>query len=77
MLVFAYSQVFLSIVFMSKTLFDAAKLDKDLKVHWCRYENLTKHSSSYENSITKIAHYDTFHFFRYTNLQIYRNNRAR
>ena len=33
MLVFAYSQVFLSIVFMSKMLFDAAKLDKDLKVH--------------------------------------------
>ena len=31
-----------------------------LKVHQCKFENLTTSSSSYENNMLKIAHLNTF-----------------
>ena len=43
--------------------------DSCLKVHQCRYENLTIYSSSYKNSILQISHYNTFSFMKYAHLR--------
>ena len=37
----------------------------DLKVHWCRYENLLISSSSHKNNMPKISHCNTVYFLRY------------
>ena len=37
-----------------------------LKVHQCRYENLPISSSSHENNMPKVSHYNTVNFLRYT-----------
>ena len=39
---------------------------KHLKVHKCRYENLSIPSSSCKNNMPKVSHDKTLYFLRYT-----------
>ena len=37
-----------------------------LKVHQCKYENVSKYSSSDKNNMSKVSHYNTIYFLIYT-----------
>ena len=40
-------------------------INKTLKVHYCRSENLLTFSSLHKNNVPKVSHYNTFYFLRY------------